>query len=97
MEGPVQLIRFTKTNGNTIWINPEQIIFAEQYEKKKDTTTPPVKDPKTAKEAKQAFETIVHVTGKEPKLFIKESPDEINKILRSLKRTRKTEHSFSYQ
>jgi hypothetical protein len=96
MQPPVQLIRLTKTKGGNVWVNPEQIIFAEQYEKKPETPAAPVKDAKTAAAAKPVFETILHVTGKEPKLFVKEAPDELNKILRTMKRTAKVENTYSF-
>jgi hypothetical protein len=73
----VQLIRLTKNKGTaSVWVNPAQIIFAEQAEDKEN------KDPK-AKSPK--FFSILHVAGVENKLFVKEAPDEINKIIRSLK------------
>lgn len=67
---PVQLLRFKKaTGGGEVWVNPEQVIYAEAHEKKED----------------KSKLTILHVTGKEGKLFIKESPEEVNRIFRSIK------------
>jgi|GEM_PF-7078242 len=72
----VQLLRFTKSTGKgTIWINPEQVIYAEPVESKDN------KGPMT----------VVHVTGKEGKVFIKESPEEMNKIFRSIRKQIKVE------
>lgn len=98
MHFPPQLIRLTKSNGANLWINPEHMIYAEQYEKKPPapSTPPAVKDPKTAREAQPVFETILHMAGKEPKIFVKEPPEEINKILRSLKRTTKVEKTINF-
>lgn len=73
---PIQLIRLTKSTGaGVIWLNPQQIIFAEQTEKKED----------------KSKLTVIHVTGKE-KLFVKESPEELNKIFRSIKADIKIEY-----
>ncbi len=61
----VQLLQFKKsTGGGEVWINPDQIIYAEVVELKEG------KGPST----------IVHLTGKEGKVFIKEHPAEMNKI-----------------
>lgn len=69
----MQLLRFTKHPSKTaIWINPEHMIFAETFEKL---------------EGKETIKgTILHVSGKEGKVFIRESPEEINKIVRSIKK-----------
>lgn len=77
----MQLLRFTKVFGDkaNIWINPDQIIFAEVGEKKEEGKKEMVKY------------TVLHVTGKEGKVFVKEHPDEINKIVRSIKRDIKIE------
>lgn len=71
----VQLIRLNKNKGGNVWVNPAHIIYAEQAEEKES---------KGAKE-KAKFFTILHVTGHEGKLFLQESPEEINKIIRNLK------------
>lgn len=84
-----QLIRLTKNKGNgNIWINPDQIIFAEQGEDK---------ETKDAKDKSPKFLTILHVAGREDKLFVKESPDEINKIIRSLKVEREVKEITQYK
>ena len=68
-----QLIRLTKNKGTgNVWINPAQIIYAEQGEEKES---------KEEKDKTTKYITILHVAGREDKLFVKESPDEINKIL----------------
>jgi hypothetical protein len=74
----VQQIKFTKAfqEGN-IWIVPEHIIYSETGEKKEPGKKEPTKY------------TVVHVTGKDGKVFIKEHPDEINRILRGMKKTQK--------
>lgn len=60
-----QLLRLTKSGdkGN-LWVNPEQIIYAEVAERKEDKSSM----------------TILHITGKDGKIFVKEHPDELNKI-----------------
>ena len=84
-----QLIRLTKNKGNAnVWINPAQIIYAEQGEDK-ETKDDKVKSPK--------YLTILHVAGREDKLFVKESPDEINKIIRSLKEEREVKEVVQYK
>jgi len=85
----MQLIRLTKNKGNSnVWINPDQIIFAEQGEDKES------KDDK-AKTPK--YLTILHIAGREDKLFVKESPDEINKIIRNLKVEREVKEITQYK
>lgn len=82
-----QLIRLTKNKGNNnVWINPAQIIYAEQAEDKES------KDEK-AKSPK--FLTILHIG--EDKLFVKESPDEINKIIRNLKAEKEVKEVIQYK
>lgn len=72
----IQLLRFKKHIGTgNVWVNPEQMVYAEEAEKKEDKTK---------------F-TVLHVTGKEGKVFIKEHPEEINKIIKSIKREIKIE------
>lgn len=72
----IQLIRFKRNIGTgNVWVNPEQMVYAEEAEKKEDKTK---------------F-TVLHVTGKEGKVFIKESPEEVNNILRKIKREIKIE------
>jgi ribosomal protein L35AE/L33A len=69
----VQGTKFTKHKGDgSVWIVPEHIIYMEPFEKKEGD--------------KLVKGTIVHVSGKEGKVFVKEHPDEINKILRTLDR-----------
>jgi hypothetical protein len=73
----IQLIRLTKNKGTAnVWINPAHIIYAEQAEDK---------EAKDEKDKSPKFFTILHMTGNEGKLFVKEAPDEINKIVRNLK------------
>jgi hypothetical protein len=84
-----QLIRLTKNKGNSnVWINPAQIIFAEQGEEK---------ETKDEKDSTPRYITILHVAGREGKLFVKESPDEINKIIRSLKEEKEVREIISYK
>ena len=84
-----QLIRLTKNKGNgNVWINPSQIIFAEQGEEK---------DGQDEKEKGPKYLTILHVAGREGKLFVKESPEEINKIIRSLKEEREVKEVIQYK
>ncbi len=84
-----QLIRLTKNKGNSnVWINPAQIIFAEQGEDKES---------KEEKEGAPRYLTILHVAGREGKLFVKESPDEINKIIRNLKVEREVKEIVQYK
>ena len=84
-----QLIRLTKNKGNVnVWINPAQIIYAEQGEEKES---------KEAKDKATKFLTILHVAGREDKLFVKETPDEINKIIRNLKEEREVKEIVQYK
>jgi len=84
-----QLIRLTKNKGNSnVWINPDQIIYAEQGEDKENKDEK-IKTPK--------FLTILHMTGREDKLFVKESPDEINKIIRNLKVEKEVKEITQYK
>lgn len=84
-----QLIRLNKSKGNgNVWINPTQIIFAEQAEDK---------DSKDEKDKSPKFFTILHVTGREGKLFVKEAPDEINKIIRNLKVEKEVKEITQYK
>ena len=84
-----QLIRLTKNKGTSnVWINPAQIIFAEQGEEK---------DSKDEKDGAAKYITILHVAGREGKLFVKESPDEINKIIRNLKVEREVKEITQYK
>lgn len=87
---PLQLIRITKDKGGNVWINPDQIIYAEQGKKDKDNDG-------DKKPGKQEFLTIIHIAGPEPKLFVKETPEEINKILRSMKHMKKVETTTTHQ
>lgn len=89
MDQLVQLLRLTKTNGQELWINPHQIIYAE-VGKRDQSKEPAAKDSKTPK--KEEFITILHVTGKDGKVFVTQSPAEINKIIRSIKRNVKIEY-----
>lgn len=73
MNFPVQLLRLTKTNGGEAWVNPAQIVFAE-------IGKVPEKDRKD--KTKDEFLTILHMTGKEGKVFVLESPAKINEIVR---------------
>ena len=84
-----QLIRLTKNKGNAyVWINPEHLIYAEQGEEK---------DGKDEKDTTPKYITILHVTGFDGKLFVKESPDEINKIIRNLKVEKEVKEVTSYK
>ncbi len=84
-----QLIRLTKNKGNgNVWINPDQIIFAEQGEDKES---------KDEKDKSPRYLTILHVAGREGKLFVKEAPDEINKIIRNLKVEREVKEITQYK
>lgn len=84
-----QLIRLTKNKGNAnVWINPAQIIYAEQGEDKES---------KDEKDKSPKYLTILHVAGREDKLFVKEAPDEINKIIRSLKEEREVKEIVQYK
>jgi uncharacterized protein YlzI (FlbEa/FlbD family) len=83
-----QMIRFTKTNGDAIWINPEHVIYVEQADRK----SAPATDPAPPKKEGTGKLTIVHVSGKEGKVFIKESPEEMNKIFRTVKKELKIEY-----
>ena len=84
-----QLIRLTKSKGtSSVWINPTQIIYAEQAEDKES---------KDEKSKTPKFFTILHVTGQENKLFVKEAPDEINKIIRSLKAEKEVKEITQYK
>lgn len=82
--GVVQLLRLTKNTGGEVWINPQQIIYAE-IGKKKDAPPPDPKQKPAAKKGDE-FMTILHMTGKEGKIFVSESPAEINRIIKSVKR-----------
>jgi hypothetical protein len=85
----IQLIRLTKNKGNgNVWINPAQIIFAEQGEEKEG---------KDEKDNTPKYLTILHVAGREGKLFVKESPDEINKIIRNLKVEKEVKEITQYK
>lgn len=85
----IQLIRLTKNKSNSnVWINPAQIVFAEQGEDKEG---------KDEKDGATRYLTILHVAGREGKLFVKESPDEINKIIRNLKVEREVKEVTSYK
>jgi hypothetical protein len=85
----IQLIRLTKNKGNgNVWINPAQIIYAEQAEDKES---------KEAKDKSPKFLTILHVSGREDKLFVKEAPDEINKIIRNLKAEKEVKEVIYYK
>lgn len=85
----IQLIRLTKNKGAAnVWVNPAQIIYAEQAEDKES---------KDEKDKSPKFFTILHVTGHEGKLFVKEAPDEINKIIRSLKVEREVKEVTHYK
>jgi uncharacterized protein YlzI (FlbEa/FlbD family) len=90
----MQLLRLTKTNGGELWINPEKIVYAE-IGKKSDAKEAPVRDPKTAAARKEEFITVLHVEGKDGKVFVQESPSKINEIIRGLKRTVKKEVTIS--
>lgn len=69
----VQSVKFGKHKGEGfVWIVPEHIIYLETFEKQEA--------------GKPVAGTIVHVTGKEGKVFVKEHPDEINSILRKLEK-----------
>jgi hypothetical protein len=69
----IQSVKFTKHKGEGhTWIVPEHMIYLERFEK--------------MEQGKKVEGTIVHVSGKEGKVFIKEHPDEINNILRKLDR-----------
>jgi hypothetical protein len=84
-----QLIRLTKNKGNSnVWINPAQIIYAEQGEDKES---------KDEKVTSPKYLTILHVAGREDKLFVKEAPDEINKIIRSLKEEKEVKEVTQYK
>jgi len=84
-----QLIRLTKSKGTSnVWINPAQIIYAEQAEDKEN---------KDEKSKSPKFFTILHVTGQENKLFVKEAPDEINKIIRNLKVEKEVKEITQYK
>ena len=84
-----QLIRLTKNKGNgNVWINPAQIIYAEQGEDKES---------KEEKDKTPKYITILHVAGHEDKLFVKETPDEINKIIRNLKEEREVKEVIQYK
>lgn len=83
-----QLIRLTKNKGNSnVWINPAHIIYAEQGEEKE----------KDEKSKSPKFVTILHIAGHEDKLFVKEAPDEINKIIRNLKEEREVKEIIQYK
>jgi len=85
----IQLIRLTKNKGTgNVWINPAQIIYAEQAEDKES---------KEAKDKSPRFLTILHVAGREDKLFVKEAPDEINKIIRNLKVEKEVKEVTQYK
>lgn len=84
-----QLIRLTKNKGNNnVWINPAHIIYAEQAEDKEG---------KDEKSKSPKFLTILHITGQENKLFVKEAPDEINKIIRNLKMEKEVKETTHYK
>lgn len=82
---PLQLIRLTKNKGGNLWINPEQIIYVDQGEEKTEGEKKP---------GKPQMITIIHTSSKD--LFVKEPPDEINKILRSMKRETKIQQIISH-
>ena len=85
----IQLIRLTKNKGDaSVWINPAQIIYAEQGEEKES---------KDSKDKSPKFITILHVAGREDKLFVKEAPDEINKIIRNLKVEKEVKEVTQYK
>ena len=88
----VQLLRLTKTNGGEVWINPAQIVYAEVAKKKEPEEAAPKQ--KTAGKKDDGFMTILHVTGKEGKVFVNESPAEINRIIKSVKRNLKMEYQY---
>jgi hypothetical protein len=70
----IQFVRFTEAyKQEPIWIIPEQMIFAEVVEQK---------DTKTKHVLGQM--TVMHLAGKDAKIFIKELPEEINRILSKL-------------
>lgn len=81
------LLKFTKAfRKGHVWIEPAHIIAAVQYEKgeeeEDDKTSKEVKDPKPAVPAKKEYYTLVHTQGKIAKYHIKESPEQINDIVR---------------
>ncbi|MEO6610701.1 MAG: hypothetical protein ABIT05_01160 [Chitinophagaceae bacterium] len=88
--GLVQMVRLTKTNGGELWINPAQIVFAE-IGRKKDSPEDNTGKVKPAPGKKEEFMTILHMTGKEGKVFVTEAPAEINRIIKSVKRNLKIE------
>ena len=84
-----QLIRLTKNKGTSnVWINPAQVIYAEQAEEKEG---------KDEKSKSPKFLTILHMAGREDKLFVKEAPDEINKIIRNLKEEKEVKEITQYK
>lgn len=67
----IQFVRFAKHKGEGyVYIIPEKMIYAETFEK--------------TEQGKVVKGTIIHVDGKEGKVFVKETPEEINAILRKL-------------
>jgi hypothetical protein len=85
----IQLIRLTKNKGTgNVWINPAQVIYAEQAEDKEN---------KDAKDKSPRFLTILHMAGREDKLFVREAPDEINKIIRNLKVEKEVKEVTQYK
>jgi hypothetical protein len=68
-----QFVKLTKHKGEGyVYVVPEQMIFAETFEK--------------TEQGKPVKGTIIHVSGKDGKVFVREHPDEINSILRKLEK-----------
>jgi hypothetical protein len=80
---PVQFIKLTKNLGGEVWVDPSRIIYMEVGTSKELATKEADKDPKKKTDPPGPTSmTIIHVNGAKKELFVKESPDEINKIIR---------------
>jgi hypothetical protein len=83
---PVQFIKLTKNLGGEVWIDPTRIIYMDVGTSKDVTASKEPSDKDTKKKQEPptpASMTILHVSGAKKELFVKETPEEINKAIRS--------------
>ena len=81
---PVQFIKLTKNLGGETWIDPNRIIKIDVGTQREIDGQPPKPAPnKDAKKPDPATVTIIFLEGLKKEVFVKETPEEINKIIRT--------------
>jgi hypothetical protein len=83
---PVQFIKLTKNLGGETWIDPNRIIkmdIGTQRDHDAGRETAPVKGKDANKKPEPSVMTIIQLSGAKKDVFVRESPEEINKIIRT--------------